>query len=1130
LVDYNTLQKVVEFVQDSLAELSQTTLEAVPANETAVQGEQTTPAPATLPASTTTPHAPAEEEIKTFLLNLVSEKTGYPLEILEMDLDLEADLGIDTVKQAELFSAVREHYSIPKQEDLMLVDYNTLQKVVEFVQKALEGTSHTSTTQTTPGIEQPAQVEQPSPDPKPTPKRVSNADLPNEEEIKTFLLNLVSEKTGYPPEILEMDLDLEADLGIDTVKQAELFSAVREHYSIPKQEDLMLVDYNTLQKVVEFVQDSLTTPAENTATSAQTYTEVALAEPVEDEQADENRQTIARRVPRPMLLPRTTLCLPTGIQLNEDSRVLVFDDAQGSSDALVHLLIERQVQVLKLTTADLTDISETIQLWLSQGPIHGVYFLPGIGDETPLAAMTADEWDAQLEQTTVALYHIMKALPEEAFLMTATKTGGLHGYTKEKVIFTGSGISGFTKAIKLERPKSLAKVVDFSPKENAATIATQLIEETLHDPSVVEVGLENGQRFGIIVIEQPWSQSNPRSLEQGSVFLVTGGTGGITLPIVQDLANHTQGRFYLTGRSPLPKTDSPDLATLRATGPEGLEQAWMKRLQESGQKFTPLEVRSKVERFVRATTTLEAIEAIQQSGASVEYIVADITSQEDMERVAQDVLEAAGQVDVLIHAAGFERSRKLSKKPLEEFLQTIHVKASGFFYLYQSLRSRNALPKEMVLFSSVAGRFGNNGQTDYSAANDLLSKMGIVIQSQHPGTRVTTIDWGPWAEVGMASRGSTPRLMAFAGIEMLSPDTAAGLVFKEIVQAGGGEVIYAGTLGILEEQLGSENSLDLPAANRALQSGNPPQLMLSKITGFNRQEGATFEVTLDPSEEPFLHDHAVNGTPLLPGVMGIEGFSSVAQHIVNALSANGPTGLQVTELENVEFANPFKFYRNEPRHIIWKTFPIRGSRGLEVQVTMESLNPSRLEQYPKPIQHFTGTVHLTTRSNTSNGLFAPPPKWNGRYTLSEEKIYQLYFHGPSFQVVAGVQRDQNGLLAKFRSDLPPITTQTLSLGTTPLLIELCLQTAGIWEIGQTGEMSLPRGIQKVKLYNHEVNGEAVFAKIQPVQTPNGILFNSQVLDSTGKVYLELQGYRTATLPAPMDPTLLEPIRKLLSEE
>ena len=77
-----------------------------------------------------------------------------------------------------------------------------------------------------------------------------------------YVLAAVSEKTGYPSDVLDLDLDLEADLGIDTVKQAELFAAIRGQYGIARREDLRLSDYNTLAKVIQFVKDALSaTPA-----------------------------------------------------------------------------------------------------------------------------------------------------------------------------------------------------------------------------------------------------------------------------------------------------------------------------------------------------------------------------------------------------------------------------------------------------------------------------------------------------------------------------------------------------------------------------------------------------------------------------------------------------------------------------------------------------------------------------------------------------------------------------------------------------------------------------------------------------------------------------------------------------
>ncbi|MGO8877603.1 MAG: beta-ketoacyl synthase N-terminal-like domain-containing protein, partial [Acidimicrobiales bacterium] len=82
-----------------------------------------------------------------------------------------------------------------------------------------------------------------------------------EDEVRQHVLALVAEKTGYPQDMLDLDLDLEADLGVDTVKQAELFASVREAYGIVRDDNLKLRDYPTLQHVIGFVMERAGGPA-----------------------------------------------------------------------------------------------------------------------------------------------------------------------------------------------------------------------------------------------------------------------------------------------------------------------------------------------------------------------------------------------------------------------------------------------------------------------------------------------------------------------------------------------------------------------------------------------------------------------------------------------------------------------------------------------------------------------------------------------------------------------------------------------------------------------------------------------------------------------------------------------------
>ena len=95
------------------------------------------------------------------------------------------------------------------------------------------------------------------------------------------------------------------------------------------------------------------------------------------------------------------------------------------------------------------------------------------------------------------------------------------------------------------------------------------------------------------------------------------------------------------------------------------------------------------------------------------------------------------------------------------------MKSDGWFNLLHAIGD---MPLgATVAFSSVAGRFGNGGQTDYSAANDLLCKITSSFRTTRPATRGIVIDWTAWGGIGMATRGSIPKMMELAGIDMLAP-------------------------------------------------------------------------------------------------------------------------------------------------------------------------------------------------------------------------------------------------------------------------------------------------------------------------------------------------------------------------
>src|SRR5262249_43157356 len=142
----------------------------------------------------------ARESVKQVLLEVVAEKTGYPAEMLDPAMGLDADLGIDSIKRVEILSALQER--LPKARAGRPEHLGTLNEVRQVFDFPAGGSAEESATAATPGE--------------------------GRDHVRKVLLEVVSEKTGYPAEMLDPAMGLDADLGIDSIKRVEILSTLQE--------------------------------------------------------------------------------------------------------------------------------------------------------------------------------------------------------------------------------------------------------------------------------------------------------------------------------------------------------------------------------------------------------------------------------------------------------------------------------------------------------------------------------------------------------------------------------------------------------------------------------------------------------------------------------------------------------------------------------------------------------------------------------------------------------------------------------------------------------------------------------------------------------------------------------------
>jgi hypothetical protein len=275
------------------------------------------------------------------------------------------------------------------------------------------------------------------------------------------------------------------------------------------------------------------------------------------------------------------------------------------------------------------------------------------------------------------------------------------------------------------------------------------------------------------------------------------------------------------------------------------------------------------------------------------------------------------------------------------------------------------------------------------------------------------------------------------------------------------------------------------------------------------------ETTLDPADEPFLDDHQIEGTPVLPGVMGIEAFAEVARLPL--------PGWHVVEIDDVEFLAPFKFYRRAPRTLTVTTTFRRDGDSMIADCCLVGSRQLANQTEPQVTTHFKGRVRLA-RAWTAIADAPAPTLLDGRGAAADA-IYSIYFHGPAFQVLERAWREGEGPVGLLATNLPPSHAHSAPETVSPRLIELFFQTAGIWEIGRVGRLGLPQHVDRIVLHEGLYDPQG---RIAAIVEPGDAGFGGRVVDEAGRVLLELGGYRTIELAGRVDPDGRAPLAAAMS--
>ncbi len=629
------------------------------------------------------------------------------------------------------------------------------------------------------------------------------------DSVTTRLLDIVCKRTGYPAEMLGLDLDLEADLGIDSIKRVEILGMLAESGNGQSLNVAMekLTNIKTLRGIIDCL--AAATPAESRSEPRPSRSggETAPLRSRLSERGGIQRMLVAA-VDAPPLAENTPI-LPGGT-------LILTDDGAGVAASLASRLhdLGQQVALVSATPgenvfhADLASpqaIEELLSHIRSQcGPINGLIHL------LPLApARDGQSWVERLQLEVKSLFLLARGLADElqkaaesgnALLLAATGMGGCFGSRGEAQLADDfspgqGGVAGLIKSLAHEWPKVLVRVVDVERRTDADRLAALLLTELGDTAGPIEIGYQGERRLTLQCVPSPLQETANTSLplSRDSTVLLTGGARGITAAVALELARRYQPNLILVGRSPLPE-DSEAADTAGIMSAAELKAALIERLRREGRPASPAIVESAYQRLLQDREIRGNIERLRQAGSRVRYYQADVRDEAALAAVLDDTYSRFGTIDGVIHGAGVIQDKLIRDKTPESYDRVFGTKVESALILSRRLKFEQL--KFCVFFASVAGRFGNRGQSDYAAANEVLSKLAIHLDRRWPG-RVVSIAWGPWSTIGMVSE--LEKHLGQRGLQMIPPDVGPLFLDEELRLGHKGEceVVIAGDVGQL---------------------------------------------------------------------------------------------------------------------------------------------------------------------------------------------------------------------------------------------------------------------------------------------------------------------------------------------
>ncbi|MBM7071253.1 SDR family NAD(P)-dependent oxidoreductase [Shewanella sp. 202IG2-18] len=944
-------------------------------------------------------------QVQQTMLDVVADKTGYPAEMLDLAMDMEADLGIDSIKRVEILGTVQDQLpELPELSAEDLAECRTLGEIVTYMNSQLGDSSPVE-----PTVE---------------PAFSSTSNLTSD-QVQQTMLNVVADKTGYPAEMLDFAMDMEADLGIDSIKRVEILGTVQEQLpELPELNAEDLAECRTLGEIVAYMNSQLSaSPLSPTQVIVEPAANAELV--ITDVELPPHSEVALKKLPAAI---NAELNFPKGsvVIINDDGQNagLLAEKltAQGLIVAVIHApvdILEQQSPVnsdiTQITLENISDksIEDALTQIQSLGHIAGFIHLQPKGLNSQATAVKLSESAmTHVESAFLWAKHLQPVLASNSVtrFVTTSRIDGGFGYFNAELTsqseLNQAALAGLTKTLSHEWQKVSCKALDIEPELESNFFADAIIAEFATQHDVIEVGITKEQRFTLVATETAEQQSTAADISATDKVLVTGGAKGVTLKCALALAVKSKAHFILAGRSDyLENNQLPDWAKSKV-GSE-LKAAAIAELQAQNKKPTPKLVNELIKPVNSSLEIANALQQFEQVGASAEYISLDVSRAKHVQTTLS-TLSAIAPITGLIHGAGVLADKHIQDKTLDELSRVYGTKVSGLKHVLSALQLDSL--KLIALFSSAAGFYGNEGQSDYAMSNEILNKAALQLSQKLPKTKVISFDWGPW-DGGMVN-DALKKMFIDRGVYVIPLDAGAALFAEKILSESASQLL-----------IGSDMQ-----GNSSADTGTEVKKLNADL--------AQFDLALDPQQLGLIEHHKINGNLVLPTVCALQWLQQQAEAQTNR-------SLKILDYQLL--------------------------KGVAFDSQSVKLMSLKLEQHD---QAYLATIWCDNKpqykarliSVMASETFSLLDKAIAEHQVSGTKLYQngSLFHGPKLQAIKQVTHfDGSGLIADIQ--LPQLSVSDWGAFSAndkynAVASDALLQAMLVWAKLQHNQASLPVSI------------------------------------------------------------------------